>query len=84
MPIRQKLLITGMIALLAIGALGAIDELTGNKKSGIISSLAETIGLKKKEMINNSASGQAVTTQLSKEYVHAGGRTLTVEDANAP
>lgn len=77
---RQKFLVVGIIALLAIGALGAMGEFSG-KKNGIISHLAETVGLKQKE-VNSSETyqPQTGTPQLSKEYVYAGSRMLATED----
>ena len=46
---KQKLIVIGLISLVSIGALGAMGEFSG-KKNGIISSLAEKVGLKKKEV----------------------------------
>lgn len=75
---RQRLLDLGIVALLTIGALGAVGEFSGEKK-GIISSLAETVGLKKKAGSAETNQPQS-TPQLSKEYVYAGSRILATED----
>lgn len=73
---KQKLFAFGLSSLLAIGALGAMSEFSGNK-NGIISNLAETVGLKKKDA---GLPPQTGTPQLSKEFVYAGSRMLSVED----
>ncbi len=76
---RTRLLAVGMIALLTIGALGAMGEFS-SKKNGIISNLAETVGLKKKEVPSTENLPPQTTPQLSKEYVYAGSRMLATED----
>lgn len=79
---KQKLMAFGVIALLAIGALGAMNEFSGNKQGGIISNIAETVGLKEKTKRNETASlnPPTGTPQLSKEYIYAGSRMLATED----
>lgn len=76
---KQKLASVGLISLLTIGALGAMNEYSGNKK-GVISSLAEKVGLSKEMPSTESLQPQTVTPQLSKEYIYAGSRQLAVED----
>lgn len=78
---KKKLVVLGITILLSIGAFGAINEYSGNKQGGVLSGLAEKIGLKQKENINNRAIPiQTGTPQLSKEYVYAGSRMLATED----
>ena len=82
--IKQKLIALGILTLLSIGALGAIGEFSGGKKGGILSSLAETVGLKEKsnkgDSLNESLNPPEGTLQLSKEYIYAGSRMLATED----
>ena len=85
--IKQKVIALGILALLTIGALGAINEFSGGKEGGVFSNLTETVGLKEKRKSNNQ--GDSVieplnppegTIQLSKEYIYAGSRMLATED----
>jgi hypothetical protein len=46
--IKQKLIAMGILALLSLGALGAMGEFSDDKQGGILSGIAETIGLKEK------------------------------------
>jgi hypothetical protein len=80
--VKQKLIAFGIIALLSIGALGAMGTFSDNKQSGeIISSLAEKVGLKEKTVENTvDPNAQTATPKLSKEYIYAGSRTLATED----
>lgn len=78
---KQKLFAIGIVALLTIGAFGAMGEFSSEKKNGILSGIAETVGLKKKEATSTEGiSPQTGTPQLSKEYVYAGSRMLATED----
>ncbi|NJM52593.1 MAG: hypothetical protein HC846_03860 [Blastocatellia bacterium] len=83
--IKQKFLAIGILALLSIGVLGAMGEFSSEKKGGILSGLAETVGLKEKssqtgDSVNESLTPPNGTLQLSKEYVYAGSRMLATED----
>ncbi|HRH40128.1 MAG TPA: hypothetical protein PKY82_00715 [Pyrinomonadaceae bacterium] len=81
LSVKQKLFSVGLMSLLTIGALGAMNEYSGNK-NGIFSSVAEKVGLKSKETTTTEAIQpvQTGTPQLSKEYVYAGSRMLATED----
>lgn len=80
---KQKLVAFGIIVLLSLGAFGAMSS---RNKNGILSNLAESVGLKEKK--SESQNGTTLTNlntpngpmQLSKEYVYAGSRMLSVED----
>jgi hypothetical protein len=83
--IKQKLLTVGILALLSLGALGAMGEFSDDKQGGILSGIAETIGLKEKssskgDSLNETLTPPNGTLQLSKEYVYAGSRMVATED----
>jgi hypothetical protein len=83
--IKQKLIAMGILALLSLGALGAMGEFSDDKKDGILSGIAETIGLKEKssntgDSLNETLTPPNGTLQLSKEYVYAGSRMVATED----
>lgn len=82
--LKEKLIALGVVALLSIGALGAIGEFSGGK-GGVFSSLAETVGLKKKsnnqaDKLNEGLTPPEGTLQLSKEYIYSGSRMVATED----
>lgn len=75
---KEKLLVIGLIALLSLGALGAMASITDKNGENLFSKLAVTVGLK-----TNSATPLVPPTgtlQISKEYIYAGGRMLATED----
>jgi F5/8 type C domain len=83
--IKQKLITVGILALLSLGALGAMGEFSDDKKGGILSGIAETIGLKEKSSNKGDSLSETLTPpngtlQLSKEYVYAGSRMVATED----
>lgn len=79
--IKQKILAIGVVGLLSIGVLGAMGEFSSEKRGGVLSGIAETIGLKKKSSNGyDPANPQSGTPQLSKEYIYAGSRMLATED----
>jgi hypothetical protein len=83
--IKQKLLTVGILALLSLGALGAMGEFSDDNQGGILSGIAETIGLKEKssskgDSLNETLTPPNGTLQLSKEYVYAGSRMVATED----
>lgn len=82
-PRNQKLIIIGIIILLTIGALGATTNIFSTQDGSLLASAAEKIGLKEPAKSNTSyqpANPPTGPLQLSKEYVYAGSRTLSVED----
>lgn len=74
---RQKLVAVGLTLLLSLGALGAVNRISGD---ALFARLAETVGIKKNSAELISANPQTATPQLSKEYIYAGSRMLAIED----
>lgn len=78
MPNKKRfwLIAIGISLLLAIGAMSE------QSKNNFLSTVAEKVGLKESKSATTSQPTNPLTgpLQLSKEYVYAGSRTLSVED----
>lgn len=75
---RKKLLTIGLMGVLSIGVLGAVDNWLGG---AVLTTLAERTGIKEKSSTaTETIPMPSGTLQLSKEYVYAGSRMLATED----
>lgn len=86
---KRGWLIVGIIAFVALGALGAgLKYLEDDARRQSADGSLKNIDLKEQGLLNRinpfiPAPTPSPTPQLSKEYIYAGGKMLAVEDANA-
>ena len=74
---NKRVLIIGLFTVSSIGVLGAVDYSMGGH---VFNDVAEKTGLIRKMPAVETIQPQTATPQISKEYIHAGSRTVAVED----
>lgn len=87
--LKDHWLVVGIVAFLALGALGAgLKYLEEDARQQMLSGKLKNASGNNQSLLNNinpfiSSPNPTPTPQLSKEYIYAGDKLLAVEDANA-